>query len=91
MYKIYFLIGTNDVQNTITHNVTVFIVIVNNNLIQYKSNCMNCGQKPMARLGIFEVIVSGTSFFVCYCCGTGSFERGWYVQVGGSMLVEFDR
>ena len=24
---------------------------------------MNCGQKPMARLGIFEVIVSGTFFF----------------------------
>ena len=51
---------------------------------------MNCGQKPMARLGIFEVIVSGTSFFCC-CCGTGSSERGWYVQVGGGMLVEFDR
>ena len=52
---------------------------------------MNCGQKPMARLGIFELIVSGTSFFCCCCCGTGSFERGWYVQVGGGMLVEFDR
>ena len=51
---------------------------------------MNCGQKPMARLGIFEVIVSGTHLFCC-CCGTGSFERGWYVQVGGGMLVEFDR
>ena len=48
---------------------------------------MYCGQKPMARLGIFEVIVSGTYL----CCGTGSFERGWYVQVGGGMLVEFDR
>ena len=24
---------------------------------------MNCGQKPMARLGIFEVIASGTSSF----------------------------
>ena len=23
---------------------------------------MYCGQKPMARLGIFEVIASGTSF-----------------------------
>ena len=51
---------------------------------------MNCGQKPMARLGIFEVIVSGTFVFCC-CCGTGSFERGWYEQVGGGMLVEFDR
>ena len=51
---------------------------------------MNCGQKPMARLGIFEVIVSGTFFFFG-CCETGSFERGWYVQVGGGMLVEFDR
>ena len=47
------LYEASPVQNTIMHNVTVFIVIVNNNLIQYKSNCMNCGQKPMARLGIF--------------------------------------
>ena len=54
------------------YNVIVFIVIVNNNLIQIKIDCMNCGQKPMARLGIFEVIVSGTYLF----CGTGSFERG---------------
>ena len=46
------------------HNVTIFIVIVNNNLIKYKSNCMNCGQKPMVRLRIFEVIVSGTLFVV---------------------------
>ena len=52
---------------------------------------MYCGQKPMARLGIFEVIASGTSFLFFCCCGTGSFERGWYVQVGGGMLVEFDR
>ena len=59
------------------YNVIVFIVIVNNNLIQIKIDCMNCGQKPMARLGIFEVIASDTFFFFfgC-CCGTGSFERG---------------